>query len=56
MALKIIQTHRESNFIGRIETQILSDSDGREKHLPGLTKRCHGLRRIYQSFRGFEEI
>jgi hypothetical protein len=56
MALKIIQTKRESSFKGRMETQILSDSDGRERHLQELIDKCHGLRRLDRSFRGFEEI
>jgi hypothetical protein len=32
------------------------DSGGRERHLPGLTDRCHELRRLDRSFRDFEEI
>jgi hypothetical protein len=56
MAPKIIQTQRESSFRGRMETQRLSDSDGRERRLPELTDKCHGLRRLDRSFRGFEEI
>jgi hypothetical protein len=39
MALKIIQTQRESIFKGRMETLRLSDSDGRERHLTILTDR-----------------
>jgi hypothetical protein len=56
MASKIIYTQRESSFRGRMETQILSYSNGKERHLSELTDRCHGLIRLDQSFRGFEEI
>jgi hypothetical protein len=33
-----------------------SDLDGRDKCLPGVTYRCHELRRLDRSFRGFKEI
>jgi hypothetical protein len=56
MALKIIKTHRESSFKGRMETQRISDSDGRERRILELTNECHELRRIDRSFRRFEEI
>jgi hypothetical protein len=56
MDLNIIQNQRESSFRGKMETQRLSDSYGRQRHLSELIDRCHGLRRIDQSFGGFEEI
>jgi hypothetical protein len=46
MSLKITQTKRETSFIGGIETQRLSNLDGRERHILELTKICHWLRRI----------
>jgi hypothetical protein len=56
MAPKIIQTQREFKFIGRMETQTLSYSYGRERRLLELANICHGLRRLDRSFRGFKEI
>jgi hypothetical protein len=56
MSPKIIQTKRDSSFRGRMETQILSNLDGRERSLLELTDKCHGLRRIDRSFRDFKEI
>jgi hypothetical protein len=56
MAPKIINTQRESSFRGRMETQRLSYSYGRERHLMKLIDSFHGLRRLDQSFKYFEEM
>jgi hypothetical protein len=49
-------SERVSGLETFIQKVFLSDSDGRERRLPGLTDRCHELRRLDRSFRGFEEI
>jgi hypothetical protein len=33
-----------------------SDSNRRDRRFPGLTDRCHELRRLDRSFRGFKDI